>query len=110
MKQEIQCPICSKTSLKVEINPFNGEYFIRCCSVCLSGGYSEEEVIEKWQDAYCWKAIEDGRKKLTHLFNAYVKTRLETSGSLGNLSQDRRRAVIVHEILSELGWDTQSMK
>lgn len=47
---------------------------------------------------------EEQQAKLKQLFDAYIHTRLEYSGSWGNLRQDRRREVIVHEIEAELGW------
>lgn len=113
----MKCPICSKTGLKVEINPFDGQHYIRCCAICVEGKETEQEALDEWEDFYCWRLIEDGEKKfnelfrsLEQLFDAYVKTRLEISGSMGNLSQARRREVIVHEILTELGWDPLSME
>lgn len=48
--------------------------------------------------------LESSKIKLRQLFDAYIKTRLDYSGSWGNLSKERRREVIIHEIEEELGW------
>lgn len=45
-----------------------------------------------------WKRKYEGIKE------AYIKTRLEVSGSFGNWSGDTRRRVLEHEISEELGF------
>lgn len=104
------CPACGNKAVKPELNSYNDTFFIRCCVVCVPSGETEQEVIDIWNGMVCYNWGEKEKKDIQHLFDAYVRTRLEYSGSLGNLSNERKREVIVHEILTELGWDTQSMK
>lgn len=99
----MQCLICSKTGLKPEVNSWNNTFFIRCCIVFVDMCDSVDQAVHAYEDFFC-------NKQLKQLFDAFVKTRLDYSGSFGNLSNERRREVVVHEILSELGWDSQCMK
>jgi len=45
------------------------------------------------------------KRKFEAIKEAYIKTRLEVSGSFGNWSGDTRRRVLEHEISAELGFD-----
>lgn len=70
-----------------------------------------DQELEMWDNERLREIAKDlgaqldlSKGKLQQLFNAYIKTRLDYSGSWGNLSQERRREVIVHEIEEELGW------
>lgn len=49
-------------------------------------------------DLIDWKARYEAMRE------AYIKTRLEVSGSFGNWSGDTRRRVLEHEISAELGF------
>jgi hypothetical protein len=49
-------------------------------------------------DGIDWKARYEAMRE------AYIKTRLEVSGSFGNWSGDTRRRVLEHEISMELGF------
>lgn len=44
------------------------------------------------------------KQKYESIREAYIKTRLEVSGSFGNWSGDTRRRVLEHEISAELGF------
>lgn len=44
------------------------------------------------------------KRKYETIREAYIKTRLEVSGSFGNWSGDTRRRVLEHEISEELGF------
>jgi hypothetical protein len=102
------CPICLNKDLKVEINSFDNQYFIRCCSICLSNQETEEAAIKEWNSMKCWGEAERLKGMLKQIFESYIVTRMENSGSLGNLPIQRRREVIIHEILTELKWAPNS--
>jgi len=46
----------------------------------------------------------DWKKRYETIKNAYVKTRLEVSGSFGNWDYNTRKRVLEHEISTELGF------
>lgn len=101
----LPCPVCHNTRLKIEKNVFDDKYFIQCCAITVFGKDTEDEAAKHWNSFYCWKELNRVRGKLQQIFDSYVKTRMDYSGSMGNVSADKRREVAVHEILIELGWD-----
>lgn len=75
-------------TVPVMLSPGGSVPFSKDIDVC-QAAISVEPI---WEDRY------------NKIKEAYIKTRLEVSGSFGNWSGDTRRRVLEHEISAELGF------
>jgi hypothetical protein len=108
------------------------EWFIKCdkCPSTSTLAYlRREDAVKEWNTRWGYQEIKrlqatigemkkiglDAYNRLTEdertlkhrfeqLFNAFVKMKLENSGSWGNLSKEDQRQKIVNEIMYDLGW------
>lgn len=134
MKINYPCPSCGSDDIKTEqlLGTDSDNWFIRCYEcpgICTLTHAIENEAIKQWNNLWIWsridqleKNLEDLKRKdlqslnkltedqttLKHrfevLFNAFVKTRLEYSGGMGNINAEKRREIMVNEIKAELKW------
>lgn len=134
MEEVKPCVSCGKTDVKIDKLDMGdyANWFVKCencVSVTTITHAVRENAIRQWNHQWVWdeidnltKRTEEAEAKESHLrrrqiedqrvlqyryetvLEEYIKYRMLYSGTAGNINTEGRKALMVKELASELGW------
>lgn len=129
------CVSCGKFDVKIDKLDMGeyANWFVKCencISVTTITHAVREDAIRQWDHQWAWAEIDKLTKRANEaeanevqvrrkqvddqrilqyryekVLDEYIKYRMLYSGTAGNINQEGRRALMVKELSTELGWD-----